>query len=86
MPSMGGSVMASTTSERIDERARNRERKIGQIIGNAAAHLKTRKGGRAHALDGQIAANFAAQQIARMALGGIVARAARKHRDAVLLA
>ena len=43
------------------KRARDGERKIGQIIRNAAAHLETRKGRGADALDGKIAADFAAQ-------------------------
>ena len=67
------------------ERARDRERKIRQIIRYAAAHLKTRKRGGADALDGKIAANFAAQEIARMVFGWIVARPACKNRDAMLL-
>ena len=69
---------------RNGERPRNRQRKIGQIIRDAAAHLKARKGGRAHALDGQIAAHFAPQEITRMALGRIVARPARQHGHAVI--
>ena len=84
MPSMGGSVMASTMSEADGESPRDRQRKISQIIGNAAAHLEARIGGRAHALDDEIAAHFAPQQVTRMMLGGIVARPACQHRHAMI--
>ncbi len=62
IPAMGGSVMARTTSGAELQRARNRQRQIGKIVRDAAAHVVARISGRADALDADAVANLAAQE------------------------
>ena len=65
--------------------ARHGQREIAEIVRDASGHAEAREGRGADALDRYVAFHFAAQQVGRMALGGIVGRPAAEDCDLVLL-